>query len=456
MVLRFVERELTGWGRFPRSQSRAYRPEKLADISRILKTEPGACLARGMGRSYGDAALNRDGGVLLTERLNRFLEFDADTGKLTCEAGVRLDEVLEVCLPQGWFPPVTPGTKFVTLGGAVACDVHGKNHHHDGSLGRHLEWLELELADGTRIICSPGRESELFWATVGGLGLTGVILTLQLQLRKVDSAYLKVEWFRSRHLDETMGLMEQEDARFAHSVAWVDCMATGKNLGRSILIRGNHAGLDALPEKQRGAPLEVRNQQVAALPFEFPGFLLNPVTIRVLNGCYYRRFPSGRSRRVQHYDPFFYPLDTLGNWNLAYGKRGFVQYQCCFPSRTSAEAMRAILGRIAVAGLGSFLAVLKRFGSQEGTLSFPRPGYTLALDFPMKGRPVLNLLEELDDMVVRWGGRVYLAKDARLSRRQFERMYPDLSHWRKVRREADPQGRFVSDLARRLGLDASC
>ncbi len=431
-----------------------YRPEQLRAISRILQSEPNGCLARGLGRSYGDAALNANGGVLLTERLNRFLEFDSETGVLACEAGVRLDEVLEVCLPRGWFPPVTPGTKFVSMGGALACDVHGKNHHRDGCLGRHLDWLDLQLADGSVVRCSADREPDLFRATLGGLGLTGIILALQLRLRKVETAYLRVDYYRSNRLEETMQLLEDEDERYTYSVAWVDCLASGRSLGRSVLIRGNHASLTELPEQQRNDPRLVRHRHVASLPFELPGFLLNSLSIRCMNGLYYRRFRAGHSSRIEHYDSFFYPLDTVHQWNRAYGKRGFLQYQCCFPQETSARAMREILERISSSGLGSFLAVLKRFGERErGPLSFPCPGYTLALDFPMKGRRVLDLLEELDERVVQWGGRVYLAKDARLSRKRFEQMYPGLEAWRRVRRHADPQGRFVSDLARRLGLN---
>ncbi len=449
----YLEKELTGWGRYPRSVARVYRPDKAGQIDAILGSEPDGILARGRGRSYGDAALNSNGGVLLTERLDRFLDFDPETGRLTCEAGVGLDEILRVCLPRGWFLPVTPGTKFVSIGGAVACDVHGKNHHRHGSLGRHLDWLELRLADGSVVRCSPDENADLFRATVGGLGLTGIILAVRLRMRRVETAYLAVDYYRSRQLEETMRLLEEEDDRYTYSVAWVDCLASGKNLGRSVLIRGDHCPLSELPERCRSRPLEVRDRKLGALPFEMPGFLLNRFSIRCLNGFYYRRFREGRSTRIEHYDPFFYPLDVLHHWNRAYGRRGFLQYQCCFPGETSADAMQAILERVSSSGQGSFLAVLKRFGDEDaGFLSFPRPGYTLALDFPMRGERVLALLEELDGMVVRWGGRVYLAKDARLSRENFERMYPDLDEWREIRRRVDPEGRFSSDLARRLGL----
>lgn len=449
----FVEKELEGWGRYPRSVCKVHRAEKIAHAVDFVRSPgPRTRLARGLGRSYGDAALNASNDVLLTERLDRFLSFDEENGLLVCEAGVSLLEIIHVCLPHGWFLPVTPGTKFAGVGGAVACDVHGKNHHKDGSLSQHVEWLELLLADGSRVRCSPSENSRLFWATAGGLGMTGIILEVGLRLRKVDSAFLKVDYCRSADLQQTMQLLEEEDAAYTYSVAWVDCMAGGRSLGRSVLMRANHCRATDLSPQLQKDPLSVRERSLLSVPFDLPGFFLNRFSIRGLNAVYYRSFKRGRSSRLEHYNPFFYPLDIVRSWNRAYGKRGFLQYQCVFPADSSEVGLEETLSKISASGNGSFLAVLKRFGPETGLISFPRAGYTLALDFPMRGEPMLAFLSELDEIVLRLGGRVYLAKDARLTAASFRRMYPRFPEWLAVKRQVDPGNRFASDLSRRLNL----
>ncbi len=450
---RFIEQELSGWGRYPRSLARVYRPERIGAAREIAgRTGPLSRLGRGLGRGYGDAGLNAGNEVIVSHRLNRFLDFDPATGDLTCEAGVSLAEIIEVFLPRGWFLPVTPGTRHATVAGCVAADVHGKNHHLEGSLSNHLQWVELALADGSLARCSKHENSELFWATVGGMGLTGLILSARLRLKPVETAFLRVDRHRSPELDETMRLMVEEDHNYLYSVAWIDCLAGGRALGRSVLFRGNHCRLGELDSTLRRSPLKSAPGKLFDLPVDLPSFVLNRLSIRLLNGFHYRLFKKGRTTKIQSFAPFFYPLDTVGSWNRAYGKRGFVQYQCVLPPETSAAALRQLLERISATGRGSFLAVLKRFGPESGLLSFPMPGFTLALDFPMEGPPLLAFLEELDQIVLHHQGRVYLAKDARLSPRSFRLMYPRFPDWLEIKRRVDPENRFASDLSRRLRL----
>ncbi len=450
----FVESKLEGWGRYPRSIGFVYRPEKISLVSDLVQSrDQSSLIARGLGRSYGDAALNAERGVLLTERLNCFLDFDPSSGKLTCEAGVTFPEILRVGLPQGWFPPVTPGTKYASIGGAIAADVHGKNHHVDGSFSNHVHWVDVLLADGSVVRCSNDENSELFWATAGGMGLTGVILRASLQLRPVETSYVEVDYFRTGSLEETMELLEKEDQYYSYSVAWIDCLAGGRSMGRSVLMRGNHCRKQDLPTKLAEEPLLVRDRTLVSLPVDLPGFVLNPLTIRCMNTLYYYLFDKGKSARIEHYDSFFYPLDAIGRWNRAYGKRGFLQYQCAFPPETSRAGLSELLGLISQSGNGSFLAVLKRFGEETGLISFPRPGFTLALDFPMRGESTLAFQDQLDQVVLKHGGRLYLAKDGRMSAETFRQMVPKLPEWLKIKSEVDPEGVFSSDLSRRLELD---
>ena len=448
-----VSREIGGWGRYPVRSCRLSRPEQVSHAARLIsESSSPSYLGRGLGRAYGDAALNSRGTVVLSERLNRFLSFDPRTGLLRCEAGVSLSEILRVFLPRGWFLPVTPGTRLATVGGCVACDVHGKNHHLEGSLSDHVRSITLLGADGRATPCSRETIPELFWATVGGMGLTGFILDCEIQLKSVETAYIDVEYHRTQDLDETMELIDREDERFVYSVAWMDCLARGKSLGRSVLMRGNHCRLEQLEDSHREAPLRVSDSSLAGIPFDFPALLLNRGTIGVMNSLYYRRFAAGRSRRTVHYEPYFYPLDRIQNWNRAYGKKGFVQYQCAFPLEKSAVGIVLLLRGLKASRMGSFLVVLKRFGQQgDGLLSFPFEGYTISLDFPVNDR-LEGFLKQLDSIVLAHQGRVYLAKDARLSPSTFRAMYPGWQEWLRIKRDVDPLNRFDSDLARRLGL----
>ncbi len=401
------------WGNYPQVDQQvrpfAWRQEPLP----LPETAAGS-LPRGLGRSYGDSCLN-DGGTLLdTTRLNHFIDFDRETGVLRCEAGVSLEAILETCVPLGWFLPVCPGTKFVTVGGAIANDIHGKNHHRAGTFGRHVGGFELLRSDGQRLFCSEHENRTWYAATIGGLGLTGLITWAEIRLRPIASPMIDQESVRFGNLDEFFDLATESDARFEYTVAWIDCLARGSSLGRGIFMRGNHS--------ENPAPLVAAGgRSSAAIPCFAPGFLLNRLSIRAFNQLYYHRQRRRVVSRPLHFDPFFYPLDSIGHWNRLYGRRGFLQYQYVVPVEGAREATREILTRIASSDEGSFLSVLKVFGDlpSPGILSFPRPGTTLALDFANRGRPTLQLLNELDEIVRRCRGRVYPAKDARMSAEAF-------------------------------------
>ncbi len=427
-----------------------FRPEKRRTVAEILESDQQPhYIARGLGRSYGDTAVNGGGGVLSTVRLNRMLAFADDAGVLECEGGVSLAEILEVFLPRGWFLPVTPGTKYVTVGGAIANDVHGKNHHRDGTFSAHVLELTLLTPTGQRIVCSADVEPGVFWATVGGIGLTGVILTAKVRLQRVESAYMKVDYRRLKNIHETLDTIRETDADYQYSVAWVDCLAKGKSLGRSVLMLGEHAAADALPAVTND-PFGARARKKPGVPFDFPGIVLNPLSIKTFNAFFYAAHPSSDGKIID-YDSYFYPLDAVHNWNRIYGKRGFTQYQATFPTGRE-EGLINLLERLSAASCASFLAVLKRFGPQgPGLLSYPFEGYTLTLDIPIR-EGLLAFLAECDRLVLEYGGRLYLAKDMCMNAEAFAAMYPRVGEFRKERHRLDPQGILSSRMARRLHL----
>ncbi len=437
---------LGGWGRFPTSDNVAVRPEKF----RQLQPVGASSLARGMGRSYGDAALNSEGTLVLTERLDRLLEFDPESGVLRAEAGATLADVLAAMVPRGWFVPVTPGTKFCSLGGCLAADVHGKNHHRDGTFSAHVAAAEVVLANGERVVCSPDDGSELFWATAGGMGLTGIVSEVALRLTPIETATMRVRHTVARDLDETIGLLTDpaHDARY--TVAWLDCLASGARLGRGVYMAGEHARPEELPLRIED-PLRLAPKRPKPFPFDLPGWALNPVTIRAFNAVY--NWVQGRRREfLCPYEAFFYPLDGIHGWNRMYGKRGFVQYQYVLPTATARQGTKEILELLSRERKASFLAVLKRFGPEgPGFLSFPMEGLTLALDIPFS-EGLERFLDGLDEIVVAHGGRVYLAKDSRMSAQTFRAGYPRLGEFLEVKAAVDPEGRFGSDLSRRLGI----
>ena len=443
---------LSGWGHFPVERCEVFRPERLEELRALVRAAPRETLiARGCGRSYGDPALNAAGGVVLTERLDRMLGFDPQEGVLHCEPGVTLAEILDVFVPRGFFFPVTPGTKFVSVGGAIAADVHGKNHHRSGSLAASLVDLDLLTASGEVLRCSREENADLFWATLGGMGLTGVVVDARLRLLPVQSAWMQVEQRRTRDLDATLEDMFERDARHAYAVTWIDALRGGRGMGRGVSHRADHAPLDALPASRRAEPHHLVRRPRLAVPFRLPGFTLNALTMNAFNEVVYRTHPDRDF--VLDVDGYFYPLDRVHAWNRIYGRRGAIQFQCLFPPETARRGLVDVLTRLSRGRHPSFLAVLKSCGpASGGLLSFPAPGYTLALDLPHTGSDLLATVAALEAIVLREGGRVYLAKDACLGREGFAAMYPGLSRFREVKAKVDPGARFASSQARRLGL----
>ncbi|MYU23453.1 FAD-binding oxidoreductase [Streptomyces sp. SID8352] len=442
---------VSGWGRTAPSTVRLVRPrtyEEAAEAVRGCGARGG--IARGLGRAYGDAAQNAGGAVLDMTALDRVRAIDPEGGTVRCDAGVSLHRLMELLLPLGWFVPVTPGTRYVTVGGAIGADIHGKNHHGSGSFSRHVLSLELLTADGAVRTVRPG--TPLFDATAGGMGLTGVILSATVRLQPVATALMSVDTERAADLDDLMARLTTADHRYRYSVAWIDLLARGAATGRAVLTRGDHAPLEALPARARRDPLAFRTSRLPAAPSLFPEGLLTRATVGLFNEVWYRRAPRHRTGQLQRISAFFHPLDGLPHWNRIYGRGGFVQYQFVV-GHGREEALRRIVRRISEHRCPSFLAVLKRFGPADpGWLSFPVPGWTLALDLPA-GLPGLGaFLDGLDEEVAGAGGRVYLAKDSRLRPELLAAMYPRLDAFRELRAELDPRGVFVSDLSRRLAL----
>ncbi|MGV9644314.1 FAD-binding protein [Streptomyces sp. NPDC003514] len=444
---------VTGWGRTAPTTSLLIRPRTYEEAAAAVR----ACgarggIPRGLGRAYGDAAQNAGGTVIDMTALDRVHAVDAAGGVVSCDAGVSLHRLMEVLLPLGWFVPVTPGTRYVTVGGAIGADIHGKNHHVSGSFSRHVLSLELLTADGE--IRTVPRGTPLFDATTGGMGLTGVILTATVQLQPVRTSLMTVDTERAHDLDDVMARMTATDDQYRYSVAWIDLLARGASTGRAVLTRGDHAPLEALPKgtRARRHPLEFRPSRLPAVPAVLPEGLLSRRTVGWFNELWYRRAPRARTGQLQKLSAFFHPLDGVPHWNRIYGRGGFVQYQFTV-GHGQEDTLRRIVRRVSEHRCPSFLAVLKRFGDADpGWLSFPRPGWTLALDIPA-GLPGLGaLLDTFDEDVATAGGRVYLAKDSRLRPELLAAMYPRLDDFRALRARMDPRGVLVSDLARRLDL----
>ena len=436
---------LTGWGRTTPAFCEVRQPDSEELVAQAMNQAPGV-IARGLGRSYGDAA-QLSGGVVLDNRLLGGIGNVSADGIVTVGAGVSIEDLLNVAIPQGWFMPVTPGTRQVSIGGAVAADVHGKNHHRDGSLGDHILEMRLVTPQGNFSV-SPTVEPDLFWATIGGMGLTGVITTVTMRLLKIETDQVLVDTARFSHLDDVMDAMVTSDDDFRYSVAWVDCMTRGSSMGRAILTRAEHATRRQLDQSSLIAPSPPR----VRVPFNAPSGLLNPLSIRAFNEIWFRSSPQRREGEAQSLGTFFHPLDGVSDWNRLYGRRGFVQYQFAVTDSQSQCVVGAI-ERLSSSGVPSFLAVLKRFGpANHGLLSFPISGWTLALDLPV-GPPALpGLLDDLDEMVIEAGGRVYLAKDSRLDPAKARLMYPRLSQFLDIKNRVDPRHQLASDLARRLHL----
>lgn len=442
---------LRGWGRATASSATLERPSSLDDVAEALASSGRrGVIARGLGRSYGDAAQNAGGQVLSMTGLRRVRAFDPTTGLVVAEAGCSVAQLLGTAVPAGWWLPAAPGTRFVTLGGAVANDVHGKAHHREGSIRHAVRSLELLTPSGGVAVVAPATTPELFAATLGGLGLTGIVLTVTLQLRRIETAWMRVRTERAASLNDALGQMASSDPA-PYSVAWVDCLAGGRGLGRSVLTWAEHARLDDLPSAHARRPLRFAPRQWLAVPPGVPDGVLGRRLAAAFNTARFARAPRRETERLVPLAESFWPLDAVLGWNRLYGPRGFVQYQLAVPDGAEA-VLEEVVSALARARCPCFLGVLKRLGAGGGMLSFPIPGWTLAVDIPADRPGLGRLLDGFDELVAAAGGRVYLAKDARLRRGPFEAMYPELGSWLRVRERVDPAGVLRSDLGRRLGL----
>lgn len=438
---------IAGWGGTTRQDCRVSHPRSEAEVA--ARIAEGHAIARGAGRAYGDAAQSALNTVDMG-RFDRMISFDAETGLLVAEAGVRLADVIAAFLPRGWFPAVTPGTKHVSVGGMVAADVHGKNHHRDGSFGAFVEFIDLMGPDGAVRRLTRGDNDEMFGWTLGGMGLTGVILRVGFRLRPVESGWIRQKSIVAGSLAEAMAAFEA-NADATYSVAWIDCLARGAAMGRSILMLGEHASAAELPAERRAAPFDVPARRRLTVPFHAPGFALNGLTVRAFNHLYYAQGVKKAGESLVDWDSYFYPLDAIHGWNKIYGRRGFVQFQCAFPLATAEAGLGALLTEISRAGQGSFLAVLKRFGPQASRISFPMEGYTLALDFPLHARTTA-LLERLDRITLAEGGRFYLAKDARMTPHTLRKADKRMAEFIAMRERTGLAEAFSSTQSERLAL----
>lgn len=443
---------LTGWGRTSPTVSTIFHPTEASEVAALIES-PGrrGAISRGLGRSYGDAAQNAGGRVLDLTSMSKILDMDLEQGTITVQPGVSLDFIMRRFVPQGWFPAVTPGTRQVTVGGAIAADIHGKNHHRDGSFCNFVSSITLQTPSKLLVV-SPDTEPDVFWATAGGMGLTGFIVEATLRLQSIETSYVRVDTERTVDLEDTMERMITGDDRYKYSVAWIDCLSRGRGLGRSVITRGDHATFEELPSRLRNKALTFEPRVRASAPRWFPGGLLNTTTVKVFNELWYRKSPALRLEEIVPLHAFFHPLDSVNGWNSVYGPAGFLQYQFVVPYGAE-DALRRSLEMLSDKRCASFLAVLKRFGPPNpGMLSFPIAGWTLALDIRAGFDGLAELLDALDEMVASSGGRIYLAKDSRLRPELMARMYPRLDEFKAVLASCDPDSIMVSDLARRLGL----
>lgn len=447
MTIAKKKTDLSGWGNYPRTESFVSNPESDANVAELLRE--GEWIARGLGRSYADQAVNDQRNVAAMTGLDSLMSFDESTAILECGAGVSLEQIINAYTPKGWLPMICPGTKFVTIGGAIANDIHGKAHHTDGSFVNCVESFRIMLADGRIVNASRTENTDLFWANFGGLGLLGVIVSARIKLRKIETTYFRQKPVVVKDLDHLMAALDEYDEGYNYSVAWIDPLAKGKHLGSGVLTIGNSAKLSELPSKLSLEPLKLHKQSKLSVPFYLPGFALNGLTVRILNAAI--RFMQSKPAEFAHYDKFFFPLDIINDWNRGYGRRGFIQYQFVLPVENGKKNLTEIMSMIASSGCVPFLNVFKKMGEGQGILSFPFKGYTLAIDFPMSDR-LREFTPKLDAKVLACGGRIYLGKDALLDADTFRKMYPQYKEWMAIKAKYDPNNKFTSNISRRLGL----
>lgn len=441
-------KEITNWGNYPVKQANEIAGSSINDIRTSLAFTNGPIIPRGNGRCYGDASLGEN--VLSSLNLDYVLSFDYTNGIFQCESGMILDQILEIIVPKGWFLPVTPGTKYITIGGAIASDIHGKNHHVDGSFCDHVIEMDIMLFNGDVVTCSPIINQELFEASRGGMGLTGFILRATFRLKKIETSFIRQVQVKASNLNELMELF-QEYRSYTYTMSWIDCLKSGKHFGRSILMAGEHAVKDELNTKQMRNSLEPYSDTLFTFPVNLPSFVLNPYTVKGFNFLYYQKNFRKYSNNIVPYDPFFYPLDKILDWNKGYGRNGFLQYQFVLPMESSKQGMVDILNRINRKGMGSFLAVFKVFGRQNNLISFPMEGCTLALDFPVR-KDLFPFLDELDRVVLDYGGRLYLTKDARMKAGIFWKSYSGSERFFELVQKYNPDKKFRSLQSDRLGI----
>ncbi|MCK5408332.1 MAG: FAD-binding oxidoreductase [Candidatus Krumholzibacteria bacterium] len=436
----YRQEEISGWSNYPRVRGNVFRPERVADLSEILAKEKGTVLARGGGTSYGDASINKDGLNVDTKRLNKMLGFNTETGLLHCQSGVTLRDIIATFLPRGWFLNVTPGSRLCTVGGCVACDAHGKNWKA-GSFGRYVKGLRLMLHDGDITYCDDNNHADLYYATIGGMGMTGIILDVQLQLKKIDSSLVDVETVRFGNLRELFDLQSESMESHEYLFSWFDSHKEGKQRGRGVLQRANHGTSGGLSYEER---------KRIPIPVYLPGFVINRLSVEAFNAAYYLKSSIKRSKEEQHLIEYFYPLDRIGNWNRFYGKKGFIEYQIAVPEDGAYDIIEELLQLITRSKLGSTVAAIKPLTKSRGLLSFPIDGYTMAVDFAYDDK-LWKLLDELDKIIIQHGGRVYLAKDSRLNADNFSKMYTgSLDEWESIRGKYKVENRFDSLMFERL------
>ena len=438
--------KLSGWGKYPILETEIFSPNNIDELIQLVKN--GDSISRGNGRSYGDSSIGKKTTISMSN-FNKIISFDDKLGLITAEAGVLLKNIIDFCLPKGWFPYVTPGSKYVSLGGMIAANVHGKNHHIEGNFSEYVEWIDIIDSEGILVRCSREKNSDLFEWTMGTMGLTGVIIRAAFRLRKIETSWIKQKKIIVQSLDEAINVFESHE-NSTYSVAWIDCLKK-KNFGRSVIIIGEHAKIKDLKNKMKTQPFKISRESSFSIPFFFPSWFLNSWFVKIFNSIYFWVNTKNKGNQLIDFNSFFYPLDKILKWNKIYGKRGFAQFQCVIPIKNSKPGLNELLKTIQSSNVGSFLTVLKKFGKEKGKFSFPMEGFTLALDFPINQKS-LDLMSELDKITLKFGGRFYLAKDSRMSRETFSNSDKRLKDFKNFREKLKKNTKFNSIQSERLGL----